>query len=146
MKYADLPKGNTVNSRSPDIIEQIKQINYTPNPDQDQTQNTDDDCVHVTSIEHKQEIINKHKVCVVDVYGTWCAPCVAIGPHFYELAKKYNASGMCALVKEDVDKHLSPSVTAVPAFVFYLNGVEVDTLTGANIKGVELKLNQLLDQ
>jgi thiol-disulfide isomerase/thioredoxin/Flp pilus assembly protein TadD len=47
----------------------------------------------------------KGKVLIVDVWGTWCPPCRAEVPHFVELVKKHNASGLeiVGLNKEGAD-------------------------------------------
>lgn len=39
----------------------------------------------------------KGKVVVVDLYATWCGPCMAAIPHNNELLKKYSAQGLVIL-------------------------------------------------
>jgi thiol-disulfide isomerase/thioredoxin len=36
----------------------------------------------------------KGKVVVVDLYATWCGPCMAAIPHNHELLKKYKSQGL----------------------------------------------------
>lgn len=100
---------------------------------------------HIESIDHKNTIIGQNKVVVIDTYGTWCGPCKAVEPKFAQLAQQYNNQGVCMLVKEDVDKGFSEGVRGVPLFQFYKNGQFVDNVMGADIRKVEAKIIELLN-
>lgn len=62
------------------------------------------------------EVIAGHhgKVVLVDMWATWCGPCVKAFPHTVELAKKYGADGLAvvSLSFDDPD-----SLDAVEAFL-----------------------------
>lgn len=98
--------------------------------------------ISITSKEHKQQLCKNNRIVVVDVYGNWCGPCKQIAPRYAEMAQQYNRPGFCLLVNEDVDQEFSDGVRGVPAFQFFVNGQFVETITGADIKRVEAKLLQ----
>jgi thioredoxin 1 len=100
----------------------------------------------IQSLAHKNELINSNRIFVVDISADWCGPCKDIAPRYAEMAQRYNRPGVCLLAKEDVDMKFSPSVRGVPFFQFYYNGRFVSSITGADIDGVEAKLNELIQQ
>jgi thioredoxin 1 len=109
-----------------------------------------DNLFSIKNMQQKQTLIQNHDLCVIDMYGEWCAPCKLIAPKFAELAKTYNRKNMCALVKEDVDLELpvvgNIDIQGVPTFLFYVNGQlrpEL-TVTGADINQVEAKIKRVL--
>jgi thioredoxin 1 len=99
----------------------------------------------IRSKEHKKEFVNKHKVCVIDVFADWCGPCKIVEPEFKRLFKEYHIEGVCGIAKEDVEKGLSPNVHVVPSFMFYVDGNFEGLLTGADISLIERKLNEILN-
>lgn len=101
-------------------------------------------CPKIQNAQHKQQLVQTNRVVCIDVYGDWCGPCKAIAPQFVEMAQKYNRPSKCALVKEDVDMHLSQNIRGVPCFLFFKDGQYVDSVTGADMQAVEGKLLQLL--
>ena len=99
----------------------------------------------IQSKQHKQEFVNKHKVCLIDVYADWCGPCQIVEPEFKRLFKEYHVEGVCGLAKEDAEKGFSPNVQVVPTFMFYVNGNFEGLLTGADVSLIERKLNEVLN-
>ena len=100
----------------------------------------------IESSDHKKYLISNNKVVVVDVYGDWCGPCKAIEGKYNQMAQQYSRGGLCAVVKEDVDKKISTGVRGVPLFQFFFKGQPAGVITGADIGSVEKKLMQLLQQ
>lgn len=100
--------------------------------------------LHVTSLEQKRHLIERNAICVVDIWGSWCAPCKALNGPYTRMAEKYGTPGKIAFLKEDVTLELSPSVKAVPTIHFYVKGKIVDTVTGPDVKAIEAKVNELL--
>ena len=102
----------------------------------------------IISLENRKNIIQTNKVVVIDNYTDWCGPCKACAPQFSTLAKKYGKPGLCAFVKEDVDKEFDVPVpiTGVPCFHFYINGhfQAQMTVTGADVALVEQTVQNLL--
>ncbi|KAF5792524.1 putative monodehydroascorbate reductase (NADH) [Helianthus annuus] len=83
-----------------------------------------------------KEHFDKHKasqkLVVVDFTASWCGPCRVIAPILADYAKKFPH---VAFLKVDVDEVESVaqeySVEAMPTFLFFKNGVKVDTVVGA---------------
>jgi thioredoxin 1 len=100
-----------------------------------------DDVLYFTSQEHKINTITNNRIVVVDVYADWCGPCKMISPQILELAKKYNRPGQCIVCKEDAELELSPEVTGLPTFLFYIDGKKVgEQIVGADVKSVEERI------
>ena len=91
------------------------------------------------------ELLKGDKLVVVDFTATWCPPCQMIGPKFVELAEKIGDAAV--LVKVDVDENeetaQSCGINCMPTFQFYKGGVKVAEIQGADINGVETKINEL---
>jgi len=83
------------------------------------------------------------KLVVVDFYATWCGPCNRIAPVFKDLSTKYPN---VVFVKVDVDlcKNTAKdhSVSSMPTFLFFRNGVKIDKLSGADPKVLETKIQK----
>ncbi|CAK7901878.1 thioredoxin-1 [[Candida] anglica] len=71
---------------------------------------------------------------VVDFFATWCGPCKAIAPTYETFPEKYPDA---RFYKVDVDESKSlaqlNNITAMPTFVFFRNGEEVDRVRGADL-------------
>lgn len=101
----------------------------------------------VESAQHKNHLVRSNRVCVVDIYADWCAPCKAIADKYAELASKYSSAGECALVKEDIDDEITSSgVRGVPTFQFFLQGNLHSSITGADMGAVENRLVEILQR
>jgi len=70
---------------------------------------------------------------VADFFATWCGPCTMIAPFMEQMASKYPE---VKFIKVDVDKHQELaqqySVKAMPTFIFFVAGKQVDVLQGAD--------------
>ncbi|XP_031638889.1 thioredoxin-like protein 1 [Contarinia nasturtii] len=81
-------------------------------------------------------------VCV-DFTASWCGPCQRIAPHFEQLPTKYPRA---VFLKVDVDKcqdtAAAQGVSAMPTFFFYRNKTKIDRLQGADLAGLEAKIQQ----
>jgi len=95
--------------------------------------------VRVKSIAHKKNIISTHDIVVNDVYGKWCGPCKHAKPEFKKIASRY-ANSNVFFIKENVDDNFSNDITGVPAFQFFVKGVQDGIITGADMKSVENKI------
>ncbi|XP_046341423.1 thioredoxin-like [Haliotis rufescens] len=84
---------------------------------------------------------NPGKLIVVDFFATWCGPCRDIAPFLESLSDKYDQVVFC---KVDVDENQDTSeecgVDCMPTFRFYINGIEVDSLEGADRERLESKI------
>lgn len=80
---------------------------------------------------------------VVDFTASWCGPCQRIAPIFAELSVKY---ATVVFLKVDVDQckatASSHGVQAMPTFQFFVGGVKVDEMKGADPSALETKIKQ----
>ncbi|XP_061525642.1 thioredoxin [Phycodurus eques] len=84
------------------------------------------------------------KLIVVDFTATWCGPCKMIGPVF-DSASENPAYADVIFLKVDVDTCEDVStkckISCMPTFIFFRNGVQIDSFSGAN----STKLMEKLD-
>jgi thioredoxin 1 len=75
---------------------------------------------------------------IVDFTATWCGPCKQIAPFFSDLSEKYKT---VQFIKVDVDELESVAqeagVSAMPTFMIYKDGKNVDSLVGASKEKLE---------
>lgn len=102
---------------------------------------------HIQTREQYVTLKDSSPLLVVDFYATWCGPCKSIGPVFDRLSSKPE-SGACSFARVDVDRVQSLAqecgITAMPTFLFFRNGTQVDELKGADPRALETKLNALI--
>lgn len=69
---------------------------------------------------------------VIDVYATWCGPCMEMKPIFEETAKQLSSKYTFAELNVDESRELAIhyGITSVPTFVFLKNGKVVGKKTG----------------
>ncbi len=98
--------------------------------------------------ENVNEIIESGKPVMIDIWGTYCAPCIAMAPLIDELAKEYE--GRVVIGKYNVDDEgdlcTTYRVMAVPTFLFFKNGQKVNIrLSGSQSRETLVaKLDELL--
>lgn len=78
-------------------------------------------CMVIQDQHHRKKLITENSIVCIDLYSDTCEPCKIVSPQFAELAKQYNSSGKCILVKENVELNLTKDcdINGVPAFIFY---------------------------
>jgi len=100
--------------------------------------------IEIQDAEHKELIRRKNLIVCVDIYADWCQPCKDIEPRYADIASRFELRDTCAVVKENLDKRITPDITGVPTFQFFRNGNLVDQIVGADIEKVEKTLTNLL--
>lgn len=92
----------------------------------------------ITTIEDYMEQIASPVLTVVDFYADWCGPCKNIAPFVDQLCGKYTE---VVFIKVDVDSQQTiakkEGVQAMPTFKFFVGGVEMDVMKGANNSELE---------
>ena len=65
----------------------------------------------------------------------WCQPCKKVKPIVEELNREY-LPGMFQMVDVDIEKEMAQTfqIRAVPTFVLFENGDEINRITGAQTK------------
>lgn len=76
-----------------------------------------------------EEFLNSNGVVLVDFYTTWCGPCRAMVPVMEKLSQKYKVGKVD--VEQEAELGAKYNVSSVPKFVFFKNGQEVASFTGA---------------
>ncbi|XP_057543043.1 thioredoxin H2-like [Amaranthus tricolor] len=83
------------------------------------------------------------KLMVVDFSASWCGPCQYMEPILKDFSIKF---GDVEFIKIDVDELADVAsefgVDAMPTFVFFHKGKQVDRLVGANKAELKLKISQ----
>ena len=126
LKFKDLGNSNSSNSNSHPLVDsKSSQQMVLPK------------IVKVKSAIHKKNIISTNDYVVNDVYGKWCGPCKHAKPEFKKIASRYKN---VLFIKENVDDNFSNDITGVPAFQFFIKGVQEGLITGADMKAVENKI------
>ncbi|KAH8302840.1 hypothetical protein KR044_011076 [Drosophila immigrans] len=83
------------------------------------------------------------RLVVVDFTAAWCGPCQRIAPVFNTFPTKYPKA---IFLKVDVDKcqdtAAGQGVSAMPTFIFYRNRSKIDRIQGADVMGLEAKIQE----
>jgi len=104
----------------------------------------------ITSTDHRNALIHKYLILVIDNFTDWCGPCKSVSPLFAQLAQQYQNTypNQIGFIKENVEhKHSgAPTVRGVPCFHFYVksNYIPELTVTGGDIKSVKTKIDEIL--
>jgi thioredoxin 1 len=82
--------------------------------------------------QNQPEVEMSKKPVVIDVFATWCGPCMEMKPIFEELAAKHaNQYTFVELnVDESRDLAIHYGVTSVPTFIFMKDGKVQGKKTG----------------
>jgi thioredoxin 1 len=88
--------------------------------------------ITITKDNFQKEVTNSTLPVVLDVYATWCGPCLQMAPIFEELEKEYG--NKYKFVKLNVDESreiaINYGVTAIPTFIFIKKNEVVGKETG----------------
>ena len=83
---------------------------------------------------------------VIDFTAQWCGPCKTIAPKFSKLSEQHNHVKFFKIDVDnpDTEKIVSAcQVTSMPTFCFFNNGKYLDRVVGADLAGIEAKINNL---
>jgi len=74
--------------------------------------------------QNQQEVEAGQKPVIIDVFATWCGPCMEMKPIFEDLADKLGDKYTFAELNVDEARELAIhyGVTSVPAFIFIKQG------------------------
>jgi len=85
---------------------------------------------------------------IVDYSTTWCGPCKVIAPKFDEFSEKYPDAIFIKVIGDaspEASKLMKrEGVRSVPSFHYFVNGVKVDVVNGANAEAIEAAISKHL--
>ncbi|CAI5706414.1 hypothetical protein KXD40_006399 [Peronospora effusa] len=92
--------------------------------------------VTVTSEMQWKQLIQQNqesnKALVVDLWATWCKPCVEIAPFFEKLSGRFPAAVFARVDVDEVESGTDEfNVSSLPCFKVFINGKVVDEVNGA---------------
>jgi len=92
--------------------------------------------VSLTKNNVQQEVEQSTKPVVIDVYASWCGPCMHMKPVFEEIAKELSNTYSFAELNVDESRELAIAynVTSVPTFIFIKNNEIKGKVTGTMSK------------
>ncbi len=92
--------------------------------------------VSVNDNNFDQIVLKANKPVLVDLWATWCKPCLMVAPVIDELAEEYN--GKINFVKVDVDQNPKTpakyNVMSIPTLLIFKNGEPVSHMVGVRSK------------
>jgi thioredoxin 1 len=88
--------------------------------------------IAITKDNFEKEVAQSSLPVVLDVYATWCGPCLQMAPIFEELEKEHGNKYKFAKLNVDEVREIAISygVTSIPTFVFIKNNEVVGKETG----------------
>ena len=103
--------------------------------------------ITVTDATFQSEVLASEQLVLVDVWASWCGPCVQLAPIIEETAAAYEGRVTVAKLNWDENPDIAGryEVTALPTLLFIRDGQVVDTVKGLRTKRwLSEKLDALL--
>ncbi|KAF7878850.1 hypothetical protein EAF04_000053 [Stromatinia cepivora] len=86
-------------------------------------------------------LLKTSKIVVTDFYADWCGPCKAIAPIYEQLSAQLSRPNKITFTKVNVDNQTeiasTYSVTAMPTFMIFKEGKQVEKVQGADPKKLQ---------
>jgi len=101
----------------------------------------------VTNENHQKEVAESTLPVVIDVFATWCGPCIQMMPIVQELAQELASEYKFVKINVDESRDLAIQygVTSIPTFVFMKNNKVMGKETGYRTKDdLKAKIKQYL--
>ena len=86
----------------------------------------------VTKDNFQQEVVNATMPIVLDVFATWCGPCIQMMPIVEELSKEHGSKYKFLKLNVDESRELAIQygISSIPTFVFIKNNEVLGKETG----------------
>ena len=95
----------------------------------------------------QEEVIQKEKVTLIDLWAEWCGPCRLMGPVVEDLATEYQDRAVIGKLNVDDNPEvpMEYNVRGIPTFLLFKNGELKEKIVGAQSKqALQDKINALL--
>lgn len=103
--------------------------------------------VEIESIIHFNSVISSSQIVIADFYADYCGPCKDIAPVYNQLCSQYSQPTQVTFVKINrparEDLYEQHDVEAMPTFLFFKDGQEIDRMVGASKEGLEYIIDEL---
>jgi len=92
--------------------------------------------INTTDTNFENDINDKNRLVLVDLWAEWCGPCLMIGPIIEEIAKENekNIKVLRLNVDENQNTAIKFNVMNIPTLLVFKNGKEIDRIIGAQPK------------
>ena len=78
-----------------------------------------------------EEFIKSNKIVVVDCWAPWCGPCRRMGPEVDKVAEEMPSVAVAKLnTDENQDIAMRFNIAAIPTLLFFVDGVQKESLVG----------------
>eukprot|EP00301_Raphidiophrys_heterophryoidea_P002351 c11092_g1_i1.p2 GENE.c11092_g1_i1~~c11092_g1_i1.p2 ORF type:complete len:165 (+),score=38.13 c11092_g1_i1:44-496(+) len=103
---------------------------------------------HVTEVKDNTDwetLLKEKKMVLCDFYATWCPPCRTAAPVFAQMSTEFNENTL-SFAKVNVDHARAVAaqcgIKAMPTFILFKAGKEVDRLQGWSKDSIERMLQK----
>jgi thiol-disulfide isomerase/thioredoxin len=95
-------------------------------------------CINVNNLNDLVNILNIHRIVVMDIYADWCSPCKKYAPTFESIAKEFKGIQKIIFIKLDIEntefENYTSDISSIPTFLIYRNNKRIAKIVGANDK------------
>lgn len=90
----------------------------------------------VTNQTFEGDVLHSDKPVLVDLWASWCQPCIAMEPTIEAVAKEFDGRLTVAKLNVDENPELAQSldVMSIPTMMLFKNGKPVERLVGLTTK------------
>jgi len=103
--------------------------------------------VHIESPAQFNSLLSSSRIVVVDFYADWCGPCKAIAPVYEQLSAQLSRPNIITFTKVNTDAQAQIAqgygITAMPTFMIFKNGREVQKIRGARAQELSAAVKML---
>ncbi|MCD6497861.1 MAG: thioredoxin [Deltaproteobacteria bacterium] len=100
--------------------------------------------VHIKSVAHFEQYLERPEPAVVDFWATWCVPCKMMAPIFERVSRQFKGQANFLKVNTEELGAISNSfgIRSIPTMVILVNGDVVDSHVGVVADGSLVKMTQ----
>lgn len=112
-------KRNPIHKTMKDLEDQVAKIQQESHP----SESANSPVIKIQSHKQLEELIDTNPV-VLDIWATWCTPCIKCAPEFEQIAREFQKTGIkfAKVEVEDFMEWTGTEVSSVPTFMFFFKG------------------------